>query len=205
LRQWTTSLALAYLASSLIEEEKKHYRNKLIEHQTKEIHPFTRSAPGGCGWTTFSGSVPDADDTSAALIALHRLGEDASETVQRGIRWLLDLQNRDGGIPTFCRGWGGLPFDKSCPDISAHTFKAFSCYENELPKPLRLRVIRAKQKIIRYLKSVQREDGAFIPLWFGDQKSPAKEAPVYGSAVVLEHLSGLDETFLDKTKNFFFL
>ena len=202
LRQWTTSLTLATLADHLSEEEKIYYRNKFIEHQTKEVHPFTRSAPGGWGWTTHSGSVPDADDTSAALIALHRLGEKASDAVQRGINWLLELRNRDGGMPTFCRGWGRLPFDKSCPDISAHAFKAFSCYEKELPPALRSKVIHAKNQIIRYLKSVRREDGAFIPLWFGDQQSPTKEAPIYGSAVVLEHLAGLDEPFLEKTKAF---
>ena len=202
LRQWTTSLALAAFADHLSDEERIHYRNKLIEHQTKDVHPFTRSAPGGWGWTTYSGSVPDADDTSAALIALHRLDEKASDAVQHGVNWLLDLQNRDGGIPTFCRGWGRLPFDKSCPDITAHTYKAFSCYENELPPPLRSKVIRSKKKIIRYLKNVQREDGAFIPLWFGNQQSPTKEAPVYGSAVVLEHLAGLDGPFLGKTRAF---
>jgi squalene-hopene/tetraprenyl-beta-curcumene cyclase len=41
---------------------------------------------------------------------------------------------------------------------------------------------------LRYLHNVQRDDGAFLPLWFGDQEAESKEAPVYGSAVVLEHL-----------------
>ncbi len=202
LRQWTTSLSLTALASTLSEEEKLFYRKALKERQTKTIHPFTRSAPGGWAWTTYSGGVPDADDVPAALIALHELGEGASETIQNGFKWLLQLQNRDGGIPTFCRGWGKLPFDKSCPDLSAHVFKAFSCYENELPPKLRAKVVKAKQRILRYLKNVQRIDGAFIPLWFGDQESATKEAPVYGSAVVLEHLKELDEPFLQKTKNF---
>ena len=26
-----------------------------------------------------------------------------------GLRWLVDLPNRDGGIPAVCRGWGGAP------------------------------------------------------------------------------------------------
>ncbi|MCL2688621.1 MAG: squalene--hopene cyclase [Chitinispirillia bacterium] len=206
LRQWTTSLSLSALASYLSDDEKNFYRNKLIEHQTKEIHPFTRSAPGGWGWTTHSGSVPDADDTCAALIALHKLGESSSKAVENGIVWLLDLQNRDGGIPTFCRGWGRLPFDKSCPDLSAHAFRAFSCYEDKLSPKLRSRVTNAKKKIINYLKNIQRQDGAFTALWFGDQRSVTKEAPVYGSAVVLEHLSGHlsgpNKAFLDKTREY---
>ena len=202
LRQWCTSLAVVPLSRNFSEEEKRQYRDALKHHQTKQVHPFTKSAPGGWGWTTHSGSVPDADDTSAALIALHHLGEKSGETVQSGIKWLLDLQNCDGGIPTFCRGWGKLPFDCSCPDISAHAFKAFSCFGSDLPPALQKRVARAKVRILRYLKSVQRDDGSFVPLWFGDQWAANKEAPVYGSAVVLEHLCGFDEPFLEKTKNF---
>jgi len=202
LRQWCTSLAIVPLSRYFSDEEKRQYRDALKHHQTKRMHPFTRSAPGGWGWTTHSGSVPDADDTAAALIALHHLGENVCEAVQDGIKWLLDLQNRDGGIPTFCRGWGKLPFDCSCPDISAHAFKAFSCFENDLPPALQKRVARAKVRILRYLKSVQRDNGAFVPLWFGDQWAANKEAMTYGSAVVLEHLCGLDEPFLEKTRDF---
>lgn len=200
LRLWTTSLALDALAPVLSDDEKRFYRKKLLNVQTKTVHPFTRSEPGGWAWTTHPGGVPDADDTSAALIALHELGEGASAGVCQGIIWLLNLQNSDGGIPTFCKGWGRLPFDRSCPDISAHAYKAFSLYENELPQNLRERVIQAKKRILRYLQHVQREDGAFIPLWFGDQTNPTKEAPAYGSAVVLSHLKGEQLPFLEKTR-----
>ena len=207
LRQWVTSLALTALVPGLTDDEKQFYRDALKQHQTQTVHPFTRSAPGGWGWTTHSGSVPDADDTSAVLIALYHLGEPATSTaVQHGVEWLLNLQNRDGGIPTFCRGWGRLPFDRSCPDISAHAFKAFSCFEQDLPQRLHKRVARAKSRILRYLHKVQRDDGAYIPLWFGDQDAQSKEAPVYGSAVVLEHLQGIDQPaaqeILQKTATF---
>src|SRR5690606_25599498 len=49
---------------------------------------------------------------------------EAHDAVRRGVTWLLDLQNRDGGWPTFCRGWGKLPFDRSSPDITAHCMRA---------------------------------------------------------------------------------
>lgn len=202
LRLWTTSLALDILAPSLSAEEKALYRTRLLAAQTKTVHPFTRSAPGGWAWTTHSGGVPDADDTSAALIALHALGKETSEAVCKGIEWLLGLQNSDGGIPTFCKGWGKLPFDRSCPDISAHAYKAFSLYENELPPALRRRVARAKKRIVRYLQRVQHPDGSFVPLWFGDQTNPSKEAPEYGSAVVLSHLDGENLPFLEKTRDY---
>ena len=37
--------------------------------------------------------------------------------------WLIHLQNRDGGWPTFCRGWGALPFDRSGCDLTAHVLR----------------------------------------------------------------------------------
>ena len=47
-----------------------------------------------------------------------------AEPLENGAEWLLNLQNRDGGFPTFCRGWGTLPFDRSSPDITAHCLRA---------------------------------------------------------------------------------
>ena len=83
--------------------------------------------------------MPDADDTSGALVALHVLtGGTYSEEVGKGVEWLLALQNEDGGMPTFCKGWGKLPFDRSSPDISAHSLLAFELWLDALPKELRL-------------------------------------------------------------------
>ncbi len=203
LRQWVTNLSLSILADTFSDQEKAKYRNLIHEQQTTSIHPYTRSRPGGWGWTTRPGSVPDADDTSAAIIALHALGEKTTPCICKGITWLLQLQNRDGGIPTFCRGWSKLPFDRSCPDISAHAYKAFSLYEKQLPKPLQSKVRKAMSRILRYLQQVQAPDGSFTPLWFGDQWAADKRAPVYGSAVVLEHLSGDQEmSIIERAKRY---
>ncbi len=97
-------------------------RQWLLDQQYREVHPFTSAAPGGWGWTPLPGAVPDADDTSGALLALHNLGvtAESKQAAVVGLTWLLDLQNGDGGWPTFCRGWGHLPFDRSSADISAH-------------------------------------------------------------------------------------
>jgi squalene-hopene/tetraprenyl-beta-curcumene cyclase len=68
------------------------------------------------------------------LLALRNLGATAesSEAAKAGINWLLDIQNRDGGWPTFCRGWGHLPFDRSSADISAHALRALTAWKNDL-------------------------------------------------------------------------
>ena len=106
----------------------------LLDQQNKTVHPFTNAAPGGWAWTDLPGGVPDADDTAGALIALWHLCESDEErrgladAANAGAQWLIDLQNRDGGTPTFCRGWGTLPFDRSTPEISAHVVWAMSLW-----------------------------------------------------------------------------
>ena len=155
-------------------------------------HPL--KAPGGWSWTPLSGGVPDADDTAGALLALHRLGpvDDATRAaVAAGITWLLDLQNRDGGIPTFCRGWGKLPFDRSCPDLTAHALRALAVWLPELPAPLQQKMRRRMARGLAYLIRSQQPDGSWLPLWFGNQTVPRHENPTYGTAQVLLALQEL--------------
>jgi squalene-hopene/tetraprenyl-beta-curcumene cyclase len=128
----------------------------LLSCQNRQVHPYTGSDPGGWGWSDLSGSVPDADDTPGALLALSHLASESLEVAEfariqpvqprpnsgefgyvdesvatridsaaeAGIAWLLDLQNSDGGWPTFCRGWGTMPFDRSGSDLTAHALRA---------------------------------------------------------------------------------
>src|SRR5262249_56792584 len=101
---------------------RRRLRDWLLAQQYTREHPYTHAAPGGWAWTPLPGGVPDADDTAGALLALRHLGQSDSEirdSARRGIRWLLELQNRDGGMPTVCRGWGKLPFDRSGADLTA--------------------------------------------------------------------------------------
>ncbi|HYT61912.1 MAG TPA: prenyltransferase/squalene oxidase repeat-containing protein [Haliangiales bacterium] len=102
-----------------------------------------------------------------------------------GIIWLLDLQNSDGGIPTFCRGWTNLPFDRSAPDLTAHALRAWNAWLPELSPELRRRVRRAIEKGVRYLTRTQHRDGYWNPLWFGNQHTPDETNPVYGTARVV--------------------
>ena len=117
LATWVTTLSIEALAEAgaLPVDDVGPLRQWLLQQQSVVEHPFTHAAPGAWAWTPLSGGVPDADDTSGALVALSHLGEpDASmvTAAAAGARWLLGVQNRDGGVPTFCRGWGTLPFDQ---------------------------------------------------------------------------------------------
>lgn len=192
LSTWVTSLSVRALSNDLSDEQKTCIRRHLLQTQWKETHPFTHAAPGGWGWTYTQGGVPDADDTAAALIALRQLGCDA-DAVEKGIQWLLDLQNRDGGMPTFCKGWGRLPFDRSCPDLTAHSIRAFLAWRGEVDLRLWKKMARSIRRGLRYLEKQQRADGSWIPLWFGSQSNFNHENPVYGTVRVLEALRELDE------------
>lgn len=195
LATWVTTLAVKALAGDgqesaaiLPEGAAARVRAWLLAQQYQTVHPYTGAAPGGWAWTDLPGGVPDADDTPGALLALRRLGppDPASlRAVERGVGWLLDLQNRDGGIPTFCRGWGTLPFDRSTPEITAHVLRAWHAWLPLLSPGIAARVTAATSRARRYLRSSQRPDGAWEPLWFGNEAAPGQANPVYGTAQVL--------------------
>ena len=121
---WLTTAAVAALAAaaSCLESIAVKPRGGLPPRQYRVRHPYTNAEPGGWAWTHLAGGVPDVDDTSGAILALRRW--DSDDGIAAGVRWLLELQNADGGWPTFCRGWGKLPFDQSAPDLTAHALRA---------------------------------------------------------------------------------
>ena len=130
LATWVTTLSVNALSPSgdrdgLPADEAARIADWLLAQQYRERHPYTDAAPGGWAWTDLAGGVPDADDTAGALLALRQLCDPSKprvlDAVGEGVRWLLDLQNRDGGMPTFCRGWGTLPFDPERRPISRPT------------------------------------------------------------------------------------
>ena len=166
----------------------------LLGQQYRQRHPYTDAAPGGWAWTDLPGGVPDADDTAGALLALRRLAgtrAEAGAAARRGVAWLLELQNRDGGWPTFCRGWGKLPFDRSCPDITAHALSAFDAWFEACDAGMQSALDTALASGMEYLAAARGEDGAWSPLWFGNQQAPGKLNPVYGTTRVVRGLADI--------------
>jgi squalene-hopene/tetraprenyl-beta-curcumene cyclase len=197
---WVTTLSINALAAAddldAIPDSETTFR-WLLAQQVKELHPYTGADPGGWGWSHSPGSVPDCDDTPGALLALLScvsppllpIGEhehplhafddsfripswykDAVQPVIAARQWVQGLQNRDGGWPTFCRGWGQLPFDRSGADLTAHALRALAL---------------AQPRGLQYLERQQRLDGSWLPLWFGNQHAPDDINPTYGTAKVL--------------------
>ncbi len=194
LATWVTTLSVNALANSpdfseiLPEKDRRKIYDWLMAQHYRQEHPYTLADAGGWAWTPLAGGVPDADDTAGALLALKNLGifnDRTSEAATAGVRWLLNLQNRDGGIPTFCRGWGTLPFDRGSADLTAHALRAWAAWYPKMPAALQRRMTLAAERAVDYLVRTQQADGSWLPLWFGNQHAPDDINPTYGTARVI--------------------
>ena len=197
LATWGTTLSMKALGPDLPEALQGVVRDWILGQQYQVKHAYCLSEPGGWAWTDLPGGVPDADDTAGALLALAELSARGAEegvrnrtlrAAEAGARWLAGLQNRDGGMPTFCRGWGALPFDRSAPDLTAHALAGWQAWRGRMafdPLP-------AMRRAVAWLGKIQRQDGAWLPLWFGNEHESDEANPVYGTATVLKYLCRLE-------------
>ncbi len=198
LATWVTTLSINALDDqSLTSEQAETLLGWILNQQYRRVHPYTQAAPGGWAWTNLSGGVPDADDTPGAVLAVIKLAglvrpanrwtAQINDSLRAAVKWLLDLQNRDGGWPTFCRGWGALPFDRSSNDLTAHAIRALDAARRFDPGVGdAARIEGAIQKGFSFLRRNQSPDGAWRPLWFGNQHAADDENPVYGTSKVLQ-------------------
>lgn len=200
LATWVTTLTVNSLSeksiSNITPDKKKNLYKWLINQQYTTIHPFTKTLPGGWAWTNLPGGVPDCDDTSGALLALSKLEPGKPNTVKSammGIEWLIGIQNKDGGFPTFCKGWGKLPFDASCPDITAHAIQTLVFWSQKLNSKFQNVIKKSIFKSIQYLKNNQLSDGSWLPLWFGNEEDINHLNPVYGTSQVIYSLNKAKE------------
>ena len=167
---------------------------------TVESLPMSEPIVGERGQS--SEPVCEGDSVPSSQLGGSLALQECLDRMDNAIRWLINLQNRDGGFPTFCRGWGTLPFDRSSPDITAHCLRAIHAWLQP-PKPeedpdlmwacglddLQHQALEAIWQGEAFLSKVQRPDGAWLPLWFGNQHVRNEENPVYGTSRVLRAFS----------------
>lgn len=198
LSTWVTTLSVKAFRENLDGFITSDQQDKIADHlkliQNDRVHPFNGTGPGGWGWTNFTGSVPDGDDTPGAILALLKLQpkERVKKEVLAGAKWLKELRNNDGGFPTFSQGWGKLPFDQSCSDLTGHCLLAVSAvlemYQSEMGK-YDVRILEdIFERALKYLEKKQSGKGSWLPLWFGNQQNEGHLNPVYGTAKVVIYL-----------------
>ncbi|MFL5328005.1 MAG: squalene--hopene cyclase [Gemmataceae bacterium] len=167
--------------------------------------------PGGWVFEYRNAFYADTDDTAMVLMALARshpaptakpdlpslLSEDLSDepAVNRAVRWLFALQNKDGGWAAFDRDINRkvlekIPFadhnamlDPSCPDITARVLEALGHYGIGLGHP-------AVDRAIEFLRRTQEPDCGWPGRWGVNY--------IYGTWQVLQGLAaiGFDTTDL---------
>jgi squalene-hopene/tetraprenyl-beta-curcumene cyclase len=127
---------------------------------------------------------------------LHR--ERIEHSAKLGLNWLLGLQNGDGGWSTFYRDRTdhSVSFGESCSDSTAYALRALAVWQRlgqteatdgslRWFVPLESTIGPSLERGVAYLSTQQRDDGSFLPRWFGNEYHPRDENPVIGTALVL--------------------
>lgn len=145
-------------------------------HEKKDwsLHAPTLS-PGGWGFSDVNTTIPDVDDTTAALRALARSrkrNRRIEEAWKKGVNWVKGLQNKDGGWAAFEKGVtnrflthlplensGDMMTDPSTADITGRVLEFFGTYApNELQD-------HQKNRAITWLMDVQENNGSWYGKW----------------------------------------
>jgi squalene-hopene/tetraprenyl-beta-curcumene cyclase len=114
---------------------------------------------------------PDCDDTAMVAMALRRVGgAENLDAAQRGVDWLLAMQNDDGGWAAFDKTKHRqileyVPFadhnamqDPSCPDITGRVLECLSWHGFTSDHP-------SVRSAIEYIKVHQEPEGCFFGRW----------------------------------------
>jgi squalene-hopene/tetraprenyl-beta-curcumene cyclase len=131
-----------------------------------------RNVEAGAWWFEYrNGWYPDVDDTAIVTMALRRAGGERNlAAAGRGVRWMLAMQNDDGGWAAFDRtrhrrALEYIPFadhnamqDPSCPDITGRVVEALAAQglTNEHP---------AVRRAIEFIRSRQHPGGGWFGRW----------------------------------------
>jgi squalene-hopene/tetraprenyl-beta-curcumene cyclase len=132
---------------------------------------------------------PDIDDTAMVLLAMS--GHAPAAASARAVRWLLDMQSKDGGWAAFdvdnnLTLLSEVPFadhnamlDPTCPDITGRVLEALVAMGVERSHP-------AIRRGVEYLKRTQQDDGSWWGRW--------GVCYIYGTFLALRGLAAAGES-----------
>nr|WP_026092453.1 squalene--hopene cyclase [Calidifontibacillus oryziterrae] len=131
--------------------------------------------PGGWGFADLNTIHPDVDDTTASLRSIAREVRDNVSfqgAWDRGLRWVLSMQNDDGGWPAFEKNTDSkllklFPIEKaefiltdpSSADLTGRTLEFLGSYTN-MP-----RAHPSISTAVKWLRADQRRDGSWYGRW----------------------------------------
>jgi len=176
---WDTGIALYALAdcgldatNPMAEAAGDWLRSKEVRHRgdwAVNVAPGTE--PGGWVFEYANAWYPDVDDTAMVAMSLRRIGGPANiAAAERGVRWILSMQNDDGGWAAFDKTkdrpiYEFVPFadhnaiqDPSCPDITGRVLECLSWHGLRLDHP-------AIRRAVQYIETKQEREGCFFGRW----------------------------------------
>lgn len=176
---WNTSLIGYALQEAGISPEDKmilHANQYLLDRQHDKYGDWVihnpNSLPGGWGFSDVNTIHPDIDDTTTSLRSISRMTSPNQDAWNRGINWLLSMQNDDGGWAAFEKNtdtklFEFLPIEKaefiltdpSCADITGRTLEFLGNYTN-VPKEH-----ETIKKAVKWLVDHQELDGSWYGRW----------------------------------------
>lgn len=199
---WDTAWAvIALVKSGMDPNDPRLIRSAdwLLNKQVKVEGDWKVKNPGtepGCWSFEFENKYyPDIDDSSKVSLAIDLVGtarqEEKAEAIKRAMKWVIQMQNRDGSWAAFDRDNNKkilreipfadfiAPLDFGSPDITGHVLYVMG--ELGYLDPAYKKIIK---KALGYLMKSQRDDGSWYGRW--------GVTFIYGTSKVLQALEVLE-------------
>lgn len=198
---WDTGLALYALGKTGLPEHREAMERAAAWLDEREVRIWgdwrvknPGGSPGGWAFEYRNPFYPDVDDTAQVLLGFvamkGRAAAPSGGSFQRGLSWILSMQNRDGGWSSFDKNnsraaLNHFPFadhnamlDPSCPDVTGRILELLSEAGFQRSHP-------AVEKAVAYVRSHQEADGSWFGRW--------GVAYLYGTWLALRGLKAIGE------------
>ncbi len=156
----------------------------------------SKAEPGGWAFEFDNDIYPDVDDAAEVIIALNGARLDSGdesrrvEAIDRGVRWILSMQCKNGGWAAFDKDndksyVAKIPFsdfgetlDPPSVDVAAHVVEMLGKvgYKKDFP---------AVQRAYKYIRDEQEDDGSWFGRWGVNY--------IYGTGAVLPAMEAIGE------------